>query len=129
MTPEALLLAELGVTVALLVIACWTGHKAKRKPHLLFVVATLAGLVVTILQAEHVGTLYDLEVAGRLTPIHLSIAYVATASFLLPIATGVMTWRNAARKKAHRACVLIAVVFTVAAAVTGTMMLMAAERL
>jgi len=129
MSPETLLLVGLAVTVGLLLTACWTGHKAKRKPHLVFVLLTVVALTLTVLQAEYVGTLYDLEAAGIITPIHLNIAYVATGSFLLPIITGIMTWRNPAKKKLHRGCVLIAVTLTVASAITGALMLTSAEPL
>jgi len=116
----------LASTTLLLVLVLVTGFRAKRKPHLVFVTLTVAALVFTIFRAEQLGTGYDLEQAGVITPIHLLIAKVTTLAYLLPVITGYQTWRNPAKKPLHRKAVFLVLFLTLTAFVTGTMMMMGA---
>ena len=64
MTPVVGFLLFLGITLILLGCTVVTGLRAKRKPHLVFVVLSVASLGVTIYYAEKLGELYDLDSAG-----------------------------------------------------------------
>jgi hypothetical protein len=86
-------------------------------------------LGVAIYYAEQLGEQYDLEAAGAIKDVHLALAKIATLSYLAPIASGIATLRNRARKKLHLVLALTTVALTVAAAVTGTWMILAAEPL
>jgi hypothetical protein len=117
------------VTVALLVATVVTGLTARLKPHLVLVACTVVSLGVAIYYAEQLGEQYDLEAAGAIKDVHLALAKIATLSYLAPIASGIATLRNRARKKLHLVLALTTVALTVAAAVTGTWMILAAEPL
>lgn len=114
------------VTVVLLLSVAWTGHKALRSAHLKLVVVTVLSLGVTIAFAERLGRSYDLEAAGRIYPIHLFLAKTATASYALPVVTGIATLRNLRWKRLHGKIALLVIVLTVSAAVTGTWMILQA---
>ena len=122
MTTTTLFVSFFGVTLVLLGIVIWTGKLAKRRWHLTFVALTVASLGTTIYFAEQLGKLYDLESAGAITPVHLFFAKVATAAFLLPAISGILTIRRAERVVWHRAAAYTAVVLTVIAACTGVAM-------
>jgi hypothetical protein len=117
------------LTVALLALAVVTGFAARRRWHIGFVVSTLLSLAVTVWYALRLGELYDLESAGIITPIHLTLAKVTTLSYLLPIATGLRTLRSPAVRPWHRRLALLAVGLTVASLVTGSLMVLLAEPL
>ena len=117
------------LTVALLALVVRTGLRARRRLHLSLVACTPVALGLTIFTAVRMGEHYDLESAGWITPVHLLLARVATASFVLPAATGVMTLRHARVRPWHRGAAFIAVTLTVAAAVTGVWMMCRAEPL
>jgi hypothetical protein len=112
----ALTLAGLAATVA-------TGFKARVRVHIACVVATLTLLGITIYFAEQLGERYDLQSAGLITPVHLALAKIATASYVLPIASGVATLRNRRWRRVHLTLAVITLILTVAAAGTGTAML------
>ncbi|MCA9002739.1 MAG: hypothetical protein KDB61_12505, partial [Planctomycetes bacterium] len=78
MTAEIGFVGFLLLTVALLGGVAITGLKAKRRLHLKLVVATVISLAVAIRYALLVGEHYDLESAGAITPIHMTMARVAT---------------------------------------------------
>jgi hypothetical protein len=122
-------LGFLGLTLVALGATVATGLKGRRVPHVACVALALALLGVTIWFAEKLGAEYDLESAGRITPIHLALAKGATLSYLLPIASGIATWRDRRRRRVHLALALTALVLTVAAAATGTAMILLAEPL
>jgi hypothetical protein len=84
---------------------------------------------MTIWYAEQLGELYDLESAGAIMPVHLALAKITVFAYLLPIVTGVLTLRDRKHKRAHFTCAMVALVLTVLATVTGTWMVLAAERL
>lgn len=117
------------VTVALLVATVATGLTARLKPHLVLVACTVVSLGVAIYYAEQLGQQYNLDAAGAIKDVHLALAKIATLSYLAPIASGIATLRNRARKKLHLVLALTTVALTVAAAVTGTWMILAAEPL
>jgi hypothetical protein len=129
MSPLAGFYTFLGVTVAALAAVVYTGTTAQRRAHLLAVVATAAGLAAAIFYALELGELYDLEAAGVITPIHLTLAKITTAAYLLPIVTGVLTWRDARWRRLHARLAWTIVALTVVTTVTGALMLMGAEPL
>ena len=120
---------SLSITLILVSFAVATGFLARRKLHLFFVITGVSSLVITILYAEKLGRSYDLDAAGWITPLHLTIAKLTTLAFLGPIVTGVMTWRNYAHKALHRKLVFLALGMTVLALITGTWMILASPRL
>jgi hypothetical protein len=117
------------LTVALLGVVVWTGLRARRRAHLASVAATVLALATTIVFAERMGAHYDLGQAGRITPVHLALAKLTTLAYLAPLATGLLTLRDPAWRRRHRLCAFAVVALTVATAVTGTWMILAAERL
>ncbi len=129
-----MLSAEIGflgflvLTVALLVAVAWTGFKARRRIHIPLVFVAVASLAMAIRYALLVGPYYDLESAGAITPIHMVIARLATAAFVLPVFTGMRTLRNPGFRRLHRMTAFLVIVLTVLAAVTGAVMLLMADR-
>jgi len=93
------------------------------------VAATVTALGVTIWFAVEMGKHYDLPSAGLITPVHLWLAKGTTLAYLAPLATGLRTLRHPAWRRRHRVCALVVLALTVATAVTGTWMLLAAPRL
>ena len=107
----------------------YTGFKARRRQHLPLVALTLVLLAATIYFAEQLGHELDVQSAGVITPIHLTLAKLATLSFLLPLITGLRTLRHPSTRPVHRIAAFTALTLTVAAATTGTAMwLMAPPR-
>ena len=127
--------AELGFVLALLstpgllglVVA--TGLRARRRLHLTFVASAVAALAITIVCAVRMGKHYDLAAAGWITPVHLWLAKLTTLAYLAPVVTGVLTIRDQTWRPKHRVCAFLVLALTVATAITGTWMLLAAERL
>jgi len=117
------------LTLVALGTAAYTGRRALRKAHITLVSATALLLAVTIYYAKELGGIYDLEAAGWITPVHLTIAKIATIGLLLPIVTGLMTIRNPERFPWHKRMAWLVILITVVAAVTGTWMILAAEPL
>jgi hypothetical protein len=129
MTAERGFVAFLALTLVLLAAVVWSGLGARRRIHLPCVAATLAALGLTIWFAEQMGEHYDLAAAGAITPVHLFLAKLTTLAYLAPLVTGVLTLRNPAWRPRHRVCAFVVLALTVVTAVTGTWMLLAAERL
>ena len=72
-------------------------------------------LGVTIVFAERLGHEYDLDAAGAIKPVHLTLAKIATAAYLAPLTTGVMTWRNRRWRRVHLVAACATLALTVAA--------------
>lgn len=117
------------VTVALLGGVVWTGLRARRRTHLRLVAAAVVSLGLAIFFAERLGRLYDLESAGMIYPVHITIAKIATGAYLLPIITGWRTLLNPKHRRMHFWCAMLVLVLTVLTALTGTWMIFAAEPL
>jgi hypothetical protein len=117
------------LTLGCLAGAVSSGLRAKRRVHLTCVAGAVACLGVTIHFALGVGKLYDLAAAGWITPVHLWMAKVATASYLLPVASGLRTIYHPPTRKLHRKIAFLVLSLTVLTAITGTWMLLAARRL
>ncbi|MFN0009172.1 MAG: hypothetical protein ACKVXR_14815 [Planctomycetota bacterium] len=120
--------AFFALTLVLLGLVVATGLRAKRRWHVTFVAAAVASLGVTIVFAVALGKHYDLEAAGPITPIHLTIAKLAAASYVLPIVTGLRTIFVPSTRRLHRKVAFLALALTVAAAITGTWMMCLAPR-
>lgn len=129
MSAERGFVVFLALTLVLLAAVVWTGLRARRRLHVPCVAATLVALATTIYFAEKVGEHYDLASAGLITPVHLWLAKLTTLAYLAPLATGALTIRDATWRPRHRVCAFVVLGMTVATAVTGTWMLLAAERL
>lgn len=119
----------LGLTVVLLGVDVITGLRGMLPLHLFSVAATLASLGLAIFYAEKLGKLYDLEAAGVITPIHLTLAKITTASYLLMVVTGIQTLRDRAKRRVHRGAALVVLTLTVITAGTGVTMILLSERL
>ncbi len=124
MSPTAGFLASLGLTLVFLGCAVVTGYKAKRVWHLSSVASAVLMLVATIYYALELGELYDLESAGVITPIHLTMAKVNTAAYLLPVVTGLRTLKNPKGRKLHGRVAWAVLILTVFTAATGGLMLL-----
>jgi hypothetical protein len=118
----ALTLICLGIVVA-------SGLKARMRVHIPAVIGALASLGTAVYFALKLGHVYDLEAAGLITPVHLTLAKLATALYVLPLVTGVMTYLDRSKKRLHFRVAMLVLVLTVLAAVTGTWMILAAPRL
>jgi len=123
------LIVFLFLTVGLLAGAVMTGLQARRRVHIPVVVVAVVSLGVTIFFAERLGRLYDLEAAGWVTPVHLTLAKITTAAFLLPIATGVRTLKHPGTRSLHRKLVFAVLALVAITSAFGTWMILAAERL
>ena len=125
--------AAFGLTLVALLGVMWSGwtwrQKPKRRLHLFLVGITVAFLVVTIALALELGESYDLDAAGWITPIHMSLARAATASLLLPVVTGVQVLRTGRVGRAHRAAALTSFTLIALAAATGFWMVYQAPAL
>jgi hypothetical protein len=118
-------LAGLIATVAVLAAVVATGMLAKRRLHIPLVATFFAVLAFTIVKAVQMGQSLDVEQAGWITPFHLTLARVNLFLFALPIATGVLTLRDARWRPKHRLCAWGLVGLTVLTVVTGTWMALA----
>ncbi len=114
------------LTVLALGGAVATGYQARRRWHIACVASAFVLLGVTIYYALALGELYDLESAGVITPIHLTLAKVTTAAYLLPVAAGLRTVYKPAARSLHRRLAFVALVLTVITAITGTIMILLA---
>lgn len=115
------------LTLAALASAVVAGFRARRAWHVTSVVCVLLALGVTIYFALQLGKIYDLASAGVITPIHLTLAKVTTAAYLLPIAAGLRTIYKPSSRALHRRLAYLALTLTVITAITGTIMILLAE--
>jgi len=122
--PTAGFLASLALTLVCLGGAVLTGLKARRKPHFCFVGGAVLLLVSTIYFALELGELYDLESAGIVTPIHMTMARINTAAYALPLVTGLRTLKNPQGRKLHGRMAWCVLAFTVLTSATGGLMLL-----
>jgi len=129
MGPIGGFVTSLLVTVAFLVAAAWTGRLRRIRAHVALVSSSVASLAVAIYFALRVGEIYDLEAAGIITPIHLNLARVTTLAYLWPLITGPLAARGQVAPRVHHLGAYVALGLTVAATITGVMMLMGAEPL
>jgi hypothetical protein len=115
------------LTLVCLSGAVASGLRAKRRVHLGCVAGALACLALTIHFALGVGEHYDLASAGWITPVHMWLAKIATAAYLLPLGSGLRTIFHPGTRRLHRKLVFCVLALTVLTAITGTWMLLAAE--
>lgn len=127
MTPIASFALAFGVTLIALGVVVWSGLRANRRVHIPAVGFTLASLGVTIYYAYQLGHTLDLASAGVITPIHLTLARVATVALLLPIATGIRTLFVPSGRKLHARLAWFALALVVATAITGVIMVSLAQ--
>jgi len=122
-------IAFFALTLGGLAATVTTGLKARVRIHIACVATTVALLGITIYFAEQLGQRYDLKSAGVITPVHLALAKIATASYLLPVASGIATLRNRRWRRMHLTLAVITLTLTVGAAGTGTAMLLMSDPL
>jgi hypothetical protein len=128
-TPQVGFPTFLVVTVLLLAAVVMTGLKARVRPHLVLVALALASLGTAIWYAEQLGDYYDLEAAGLITPVHLTLAKTTTVGYVLPLVTGILTLRNRRWRKRHLFCAVLILTLTLLTAVTGSWMVLVAPLL
>ncbi len=127
MTPGFGFVLFLVVTLALLGCTVLTGLAARRKVHIPLAVSSLLALLITIYYAEKLGEQYDVETAGMITPIHLTLAKITTALYALPVITGIMTIRKAQHLRWHRKIAFGVLGMTVITAGTGVAMILLSD--
>lgn len=121
--------ASLISTVLVLLLVVLTGRASKRRQHLTLVAVAVVLLGITIYYAEKLGEEYDLESAGVITPIHLTMAKLTVFAYLAPVVTGIMTLRNIRMRKIHGRIAYVILALTGATFATGLAMILAAEPL
>lgn len=126
MPPVYSFVIAVSLTALFLVAVVITGLRGKISVHIPCVLATFVSLSVAIVFALKLGDIYDLEAAGWITPVHLSIAKIATLSFVLPVVTGIRTLKSRVHRRAHLIAALVALCLTATALVTGTLMMLRA---
>jgi hypothetical protein len=129
MNPALGFAVALGVTLVLLGFTVATGLRARRRWHIPLAVLSVASLVVTIVFAKELGKHYDFESAGLVSPIHHVMARVTAGAYLLPITTGLWTIFRPVARRWHRRVAFLVLALTVLTAITGTMMILLAERI
>jgi hypothetical protein len=129
MDPTLRFFALLLATVAVLIATVITGLKRRRGLHFACVGTAVALLAGSIWAARLLGDHYDLESAGWITPLHLGLAKLTTALYLLPLLTGVLTLRNPVHRPRHRLAAFLVLGLTLLTTATGAWMLLAARPL
>ena len=129
MKPELGFALFFALTLILLGVVVASGLKARMRVHIPAVIGALACLGTAVFFAVQLGDIFDLEAAGVITPVHLSLAKIATVSYLLPLVTGVLTYRDRSKKRLHFRVAMLVLVLTVLAALSGTWMILASPRL
>ena len=119
--------AGLIATVILLACVVATGLLGKRRAHVPLVAAFFGALALTIVMAVKMGESLDLDRAGWVTPVHLTMARVNLFAYLLPVTTGVLTLRDARWRPKHKLFAWSLVVLTLLTVATGTWMALAAR--
>jgi hypothetical protein len=123
LTPIASFALAFGVTLIALGVVVWSGLRARRGVHVPAVGFALAALGATIFCAYRLGHTLDLESAGIITPIHLTLARAATIALLVPVVLGIRTLFVPATRAWHARAAWFALALVVAAAITGVIML------
>jgi hypothetical protein len=116
------------LTLVSLGLAVWAAHGHRRRTHVMFVGCAVAMLGVTIVYALQMGKVYDLRTAGIITPIHLTLAKITTAAFLVPIVLGWRAWKNGGMLPLHKKLAWIVLAMTVLCAITGTIMILRSQK-
>ena len=129
MSPVAGFVLAVAFTLVLLGMAVWAGRTGRVRRHVSLVGGALAGLGVTIWLALELGRIYDLDSAGAITPIHLTLAKITTAAYVLPILTGLRTLFRPAMRPWHKRVAYLVLAMTVLSAITGTIMILRAQPL
>lgn len=128
MSPVQAFVASFATTLAFLVVVTVTGMRAMRRVHIPFVALTVVALGVTIYFALELGKIYDLASAGVITPIHLTLAKIDTVALLVPVVTGIRSLYVPSTIRLHKKVAWCVLALTVVCAVTGTIMILSAER-
>ena len=95
----------------------------------ILVALAVASLGTTIYFAEQLGRLYDLDAAGWITPVHLTLAKVTTFAYVAPIFTGFRLLKDPTWRPRHKRMAFLVLGLTLLTAATGTWMILASEPL
>lgn len=128
MSPALGLVAFLALTLLLLGGVVLTGRGERRLAHAVLSVLAMGSLAAAIAFAVKLGERFDLDAAGAIRRVHDVVAKAAVPAFAPAFATGL--WALGGSQRAlrwHRITAYFALFLTVAAAVTGTWMILAAE--
>ena len=120
----SLFLANLAVTVLLLVVTLVTGKRGRRRAHFIAAPLTVVSLTLAVWQAELYGRDFDFD-AVRLN-IHLVCAGLSLAALPGTIWTGLRLIRVPQVRLAHKRWVGIFVICTVLAVATACWMFLTA---
>jgi hypothetical protein len=129
MTPAISFFISVAIAVVLLGGVLWSGRASRRRLHIALVGLMLVALVVAVVFVERLGASYDIEAAGWITPVHMSLAHGTVIVLLLQVVLGLVTTRRPRLRRWHGRFAIFAVATMVLATVTGLWMLLAAERL
>src|SRR5689334_539042 len=128
MSVMAVFCTAVGATVVFLTAVVVTGLRGVITVHIPCVVATLASLTLAIVYAIKLGEIYDLATAGAMFTTHMVVAKLAAASYALPVYTGIRTLRSRQHRRAHFWAAMLVLALTLAASITGTLMLLWSEK-
>lgn len=128
MSPTTGFVVFLALTLALLAMAVQAGRRARRRRHITLVGCAFAALGATIWYALALGKIYDIRTAGIITPIHLTLAKVTTAAYVLPVVAGIRTLKRPAMRPVHKKLAYLVLAMTVLSAITGTVMILRSDR-
>jgi hypothetical protein len=118
-----------GFTVVFLTVVVVTGLRGRITVHIPCVLATLVSLVIAIVYALELGKIYDLPGTGAIFTVHMAVAKLAAASYVLPVITGIRTLKSRVHRRTHFRAAMFVLAMTAAASITGTWMLVAAQKL
>lgn len=127
MTELSWFCTAVGFTVAFLTAVVVTGLRGLITVHIPCVIATFVSLTLAIVYALKLGKVYDLESTGVIFGVHMAIAKVAAASYVLPVYTGIRTLFKSTHRRAHFWSAMLVLALTAAASITGTWMLLLAD--
>jgi hypothetical protein len=127
--PTLRFFASLLATVVLLLATVYTGYTKRLRLHFVCVAGSVSLLGASIWAALQLSAIYDIHSAGWITPLHLTLARITTLLYLLPLVTGLWTYRDRGQRKKHRAAAFLVLGLTVLTTITGAWMLLASERI
>lgn len=120
-----LFLLNLGLTVGLVCLSLWTGHRGVRKAHYWTVSVTVVSLLLAIMQAEMYGRGFDF-VPWKLN-LHLVCAVSCLATVPLVSLSGLRLRTQPAARSVHKRWIRLFLITLACAVVTACFMFLGAE--
>lgn len=127
MSPVTGFVLSFAFTIALLAAAVVAGFARKRTQHVVLVILAMVSLAWTINRALRLGRVYDLESAGPITPVHLTLAKATALFLILPVLAGMRLLRTGQGRVLHRELALAALALVVLATISGIVMMALAK--